>query len=38
MYALTDLIAVPAVCLVLGPFLMPETLKMIIWEPGAQRA
>ena len=31
-------IAVPAVCFVLGLFLMPETHKMSIWEPEAQKA
>ena len=31
-------IAVPMVCFVLGLFLMPETRKMSIWEPEAQRA
>ena len=31
-------IAVPVVCFVLGLFLMPETRKMSIWEPEAQRA
>jgi nitrate/nitrite transporter NarK len=31
-------IAVPAVCFVLGLFLMPETRKMSIWEPEAQKA
>ena len=38
MYALIYPIAVPPVCFAPGPFLMPETLKMIIWEAGAQRA
>jgi MFS family permease len=32
-YALIYPIAVPAVCLVLSLFLMPETRKMSIWEP-----
>jgi hypothetical protein len=31
-------IAVPAVCLVLSLFLMPETLKMSIWDEAVQRA
>jgi MFS family permease len=31
-------IAVPAICLVLGIFLMPETRKMRIWEPEAAKA
>jgi MFS family permease len=31
-------IAVPAVCFVLSLFLMPETRKMSIWEPEAQKA
>src|SRR5215470_16224302 len=31
-------IAVPVVCFVLGLFLMPETRKMSIWEPEAERA
>ena len=34
-YALIYPIAVPAVCLVLSLFLMPETRKMKIWEPAA---
>ena len=34
-YALIYPIAVPAICLVLGIFLMPETRKMRIWEPEA---
>ena len=33
-YALIYPIAVPAVCLVLGLFLMPETRKMKIWGPA----
>ena len=37
-YALIYPIAVPAICLVLGIFLMPETRKMRIWEPEAQKA
>jgi MFS family permease len=37
-YALIYPIAVPAVCLVLGLFLMPETRHMRIWEPEAQKA
>ena len=32
-YALIYPIAVPAVCFVLGLFLMPETRKISIWEP-----
>ena len=31
-YALIYPIAVPAVCLVLSLFLMPETRKMSIWD------
>jgi len=31
-------IAVPAVCLVLSLFLMPETRHMKIWEPEPQTA
>jgi MFS family permease len=37
-YALIYPIAVPAICLVLGIFLMPETRKMRIWEPQAAKA
>jgi MFS family permease len=37
-YALIYPIAVPAICLVLGLFLMPETRKMSIWEPEAAKA
>jgi MFS family permease len=37
-YALIYPIAVPAVCLVLSLFLMPETNKMRIWEPEAAKA
>jgi MFS family permease len=37
-YALIYPIAVPAVCFVLGLFLMPETHKMSIWEPETQKA
>ena len=37
-YALIYPIAVPAICLVLGIFLMPETRKMRIWEPEAAKA
>jgi len=37
-YALIYPIAVPAVCFVLGLFLMPETRQMKIWEPERQRA
>ena len=37
-YALIYPIAVPAICFVLSLFLMPETRKMSIWEPEAQRA
>jgi MFS family permease len=37
-YALIYPIAVPAICLVLGLFLMPETRKMRIWEPAAAKA
>jgi MFS family permease len=37
-YALIYPIAVPAVCLVLGLMLMPETRKMSIWEPETQKA
>jgi MFS family permease len=37
-YALIYPIAVPAICLVLGIFLMPETRKMRIWEPAAAKA
>jgi MFS family permease len=35
-YALIYPIAVPAVCLVLSLFLMPETYKMKIWGPDAR--
>jgi len=34
-YALIYPIAVPAVCFILGLYLMPETYKMSIWEPEA---
>jgi hypothetical protein len=37
-YALIYPIAIPAVCFVLGLFLMPETHKMSIWETEAQKA
>jgi len=37
-YALIYPIAVPAVCLVLSLFLMPETRKMSIWDTEAQAA
>jgi MFS family permease len=37
-YALIYPIAVPAVCFVLSLFLMPETRKISIWEPEAQKA
>ncbi|HTT11720.1 MAG TPA: MFS transporter [Burkholderiaceae bacterium] len=37
-YALIYPIAVPAVCLILGLFLMPETRQNSIWEPLAQKA
>jgi MFS family permease len=37
-YALIYPIAVPAVCFVLGLFLMPETRKMSIWKPVETRA
>ena len=37
-YALIYPIAVPAVCLVLSLFLMPETRKMSIWEHEGARA
>src|SRR6202163_1026260 len=37
-YALIYPIAVPAVCFVLGLYLMPETRKMSIWEPEAVKA
>jgi MFS family permease len=37
-YALIYPIVVPAICLVLGLFLMPETRKMRIWEPEAAKA
>jgi MFS family permease len=37
-YALIYPIAVPAVCLVLSLFLMPETRKMSIWQPEKTRA
>jgi MFS family permease len=36
-YALIYPIAVPAVCLVLSLFLMPETRQMSIWEPEAAK-
>ena len=35
-YALIYPIAVPAVCLILSLFLMPETRKMSIWEHEGQ--
>jgi len=35
-YALIYPIAVPAVCLVLSLFLMPETRQMSIWESGEE--
>ena len=37
-YALIYPIAVPAICLVLSLFLMPETRHMKIWEPEPQTA
>ena len=37
-YALIYPIAVPAICFVLGLFLMPETRMMRIWEPAAAKA
>jgi len=37
-YALLYPILVPAVCFVLGVFLMPETRKISIWEPSKARA
>ena len=37
-YALIYPIAVPAVCLVLSLFLMPETRKISIWNPEAKTA
>ena len=37
-YALIYPIAVPAVCLVISFFLMPETRTRSIWEPEAQKA
>ena len=37
-YALIYPIAVPAVCLILSLFLMPETRKISIWEPETQKA
>jgi MFS family permease len=37
-YALIYPIAVPAVCFALSLFLMPETRKISIWEPEAQKA
>ena len=37
-YALIYPIAVPAVCFVLGLFLMPETRKMKIWDQETQPA
>ena len=37
-YALIYPIAVPAVCLVLSLFLMPETRHMSIWEHEGQSA
>ncbi|HUH92266.1 MAG TPA: MFS transporter [Casimicrobiaceae bacterium] len=36
-YALIYPIAVPAVCLILGLFLMPETKQNSIWEPLAEK-
>src|SRR6266568_2894582 len=37
-YALIYPIAVPAICFVLALFLMPETRKIIIWEPMEVKA
>jgi len=37
-YALIYPIAVPAVCFVLGLFLMPETKDMRIWEAETAKA
>jgi MFS family permease len=37
-YALIYPIAVPAVCLILGLFLMPETKQNSIWAPQGQKA
>jgi len=37
-YALIYPIAVPAICLVLSLFLMPETNKMSIWDPEPAKA
>jgi hypothetical protein len=37
-YALIYPIAVPAVCMVLSLFLMPETRKISIWNPESQSA
>src|SRR5262252_1864487 len=37
-YALLYPILVPAVCFVLGLFLMPETRKISIWEPETEKA
>jgi MFS family permease len=37
-YALIYPILVPAVCFVLGVFLMPETRKFSIWQPSEARA
>src|SRR5207237_5678971 len=37
-HALIYTIAVPAVCFVLGLFLMPETRKQSIWEEGMMPA
>jgi MFS family permease len=37
-YALIYPIAVPAICLVLSLFLMPETRKMSVWEVEPQKA
>lgn len=37
-YALIYPIAVPAVCLVLSLFLIPETRKISIWEPDSAKA
>lgn len=37
-YALIYPIALPAVCLVLSLFLMPETKQISIWEPEPSKA
>jgi hypothetical protein len=37
-YALIYPIAVPAVCMVLSLFLMPETRKISIWNPETKTA